>query len=154
MVITGEHTYELSATEITNIDGFTPYLWDKYNDTYFDLSMNEYYDFTSEAGTYTDRFSIVFQTQETLSEETIEPITDTLIYFNTKDDKIYIKGLNQNSKNINLIDMSGKTIYQFGEQSSNQMNEGLPITNISSGIYLVSVVTDTNQLINKKLIID
>ncbi|MBT8258111.1 MAG: T9SS type A sorting domain-containing protein, partial [Bacteroidia bacterium] len=153
MVVTGDQTYELSAQEISNLEGFTVYLWDKYTDTYFDLTGGEYYAFTSEAGTYTDRFSIVFQTQDTLSEEEVQ-LTDTLIYYNTQDDRIYIKGLNQNSKSINLMDMSGKTINQFGEQSASAMSNGLPITNISSGIYIVSVLTDTNQIINKKLIID
>ena len=50
--------------------------------------------------------------------------------------------------------MSGKMIYQFGDLTPAQLSDGLPITNISSGIYLVSVVTDTNRIINKKLIID
>ncbi|MBT8270419.1 MAG: T9SS type A sorting domain-containing protein, partial [Bacteroidia bacterium] len=153
MVTTGAHTYELSATELTGFEDLDVYLWDKYNDTYFDLAAGGYYAFTSEAGEYTDRFAIVFETTDTLSEEEVM-LEDTLIYYNTKLDKLFVRGLKENSKRISLTDMSGKTIQQFSDLSTSQLEDGLRITNISSGIYMASVVTDTNRIINKKIIID
>ena len=150
---TGAHSLEIRATGFTHMEDQPVFLRDNYNDTYFDLTTGEAYSFTSEAGQYSDRFVIVFESNEVLSEEEVI-LEDTLIYYNTTADKLYIKGLQQGSKTISLMDMSGKTIYQFGEMTSNQMDAGLPITNISSGIYMVSVVTDTNRIINKKIIID
>ncbi|MBT8277666.1 MAG: T9SS type A sorting domain-containing protein, partial [Bacteroidia bacterium] len=152
---TGEHSLEISATEFTNLENQEVYLKDSYTDTYFDLTTGDAYSFTSEAGEYTDRFSIVFQSNsnESLSEEDVI-LNDTLIYYNIKSDKLFIKGLTENAKRLSLTDMSGKTVYQFGELSASQMADGLSITNISSGIYMVSVQTDTNRIINKKVIVD
>ncbi|NNF74309.1 MAG: T9SS type A sorting domain-containing protein, partial [Flavobacteriaceae bacterium] len=150
---TGEHSLEISAIEFTNLENQQVYLKDSYTNTYFDLTTGDAYSFTSEAGEYTDRFSIVFESHDTLSEEDVL-IDGISIYYGTQNDMLYIKGLRESSKKLNLIDMSGKTVYQFGELSASQMADGLSITNISSGIYMVSVQTDTNRIINKKVIVD
>jgi len=77
-----------------------------------------------------------------------------MIFYNIQSDKLYVKSLNQSAKRLTLTDMSGKTIHTFSDLSATTLHDGIRITNISSGIYMVSLQTETNQVINKKIIID
>ena len=151
---TAEHTYSIRATELLHMaDDQDIFLRDSYTNTDFDLSAGEVYEFTSEAGQYTDRFKIVFQTKQTLSEDDII-LTDTLIYYSTTQDKLFVKGLTQTARSLTLIDMNGRIIQTYRDLTPDVLNGGISINEISSGIYMVSLQTEPNQIINKKLIID
>ena len=95
----------------------------------------------------------MFQTKQTLSEDEII-LTDTLIYYSTTQDKLFVKGLTQAARSLTLIDMNGRIIQTYRDLTADVLNSGISINEISSGIYMVSLQTEPNQIINKKLIID
>ncbi len=91
----GNFTYSLKAVELSNFpNGQEIYLRDNLTNTLFDLTSEEAYNFTSEAGLFTDRFDIVFKASETLGTEEFKT-DNTLIYVNQLEDKLYVKALSR-----------------------------------------------------------
>ncbi len=88
----------LKATEISNFpEDQDLFLRDNLTGQYYDLRSTEAYNFTSVAGSFTDRFQVIFQDPEALSTE--EFINDnTLIYVNQPEAKLYVKQLTEQAK--------------------------------------------------------
>jgi len=150
----GNFTYSLKAVELTNIaEGQEIYLRDNLNNTYFDLTSEEAYNFTSEAGLFTDRFDIVFEAAETLSSEEFN--TDsTLIYVNQLEDKLYVKALTNQAKQLSMTNMLGQVVKSYNSVNNQTLENGIDISNLNSGVYVVSVQTENNLSIDKKVIIN
>ncbi len=150
----GTHTYTIKAIDFIDFtEGQEVYLRDNYYNTYFDLRTDQSYSFTSEAGQFSDRFDIVFRTADTLGDDEFD-VNRTLIYFNIDSDKLFVKGLNTTAKKLTLTNTLGQNILSFTNVSTQRLEDGLPLTNFSSGIYMVRLTTATNKIIDKKIIID
>ncbi len=67
---------------------------------------------------------------------------------------MFVKGLNTNAKQLTLSNMLGQNILNFTDVSIQRLVDGIHISNLSSGLYLVSLRTTTNQIIDKKFILD
>ena len=150
----GNQTYSIKSTEISNIPDDQPiYLRDNLLGTYFDLRNEQSYNFTSEAGTFENRFDVVFTPAETLNtEDFIE--NDNLIYFNNHQDLLFVKGLKENSVSVTLYNTLGQTVATYNNISSNKLENGLSLTNLSTGMYVVSLRSKSNFKIDKKIIIE
>jgi len=150
----GNFTYSLQAVELTNIaDGQEIYLRDNLTNSYFDLTSEEVYNFTSEAGLFTDRFDIVFKPAETLSSEEFNT-DNTLIYVNQLEDKLYVKALTNQAKQLTMTNMLGQVVKTYSSVNNQTLENGIDISNLNSGVYVVSVQTETNESIDKKVIIN
>ena len=150
----GNFTYSLKMVEAQNLSNDQElYLKDNYTGTYFDLKSAQEYSFTSDAGLFNDRFSIVFESPDTLSNEDFSN-NNTLIYVNQVESRLYVKELNQNAKQLNIANMLGQTVISFTDLETQALENGIDVSNLSSGIYLVSVKTDNNKSIDKKVIIN
>ena len=150
----GNYTYSLKIVEFQNIaEDQEIYLKDNLTNTYFDLRNEQAYNFTSVAGEFSDRFDIVFQSGETLSNEEFTN-DNTLIYVNNIEDMLYVKGLSNQAKQLNITNMLGQTIKTYANITTQQLQNGINISSLSTGVYVVSVQTENNLTIDKKIIIN
>ena len=151
---TGTFNYTIEITETRNIEEDQEiYLRDNLTGTYFDLRSGSY-SFSSEVNAEdTDRFDIVFQSGETLSNQELAN-DDTLIYVNNIEDMLYVKGLSNQAMQLNITNMLGQTIKTFANITNQQLENGINISSLSTGVYVVSVLTENNLTIDKKIIIN
>ncbi len=91
----GNFTYSIKAVELTNLpEGQEIYLRDNLTNTYFDITSEAAYNFTSEAGQFTDRFDVVFKASSALATEEFTN-DNTLIYVNQLEDMLYVKAIDR-----------------------------------------------------------
>ncbi len=149
----GNFTHTLKSTEITNIPESQPLLIrDNLTGSIYDLRSTEPYNFTSESGTFTNRFKVIF-TNPTLSVN--DAILDTLLIFmDNGQDMLIVKGLDQNVKSMSLTNMLGQAVRTFNNIEKNTLNNGVYIGDLSSGVYLVNLITEDNLKLNKKIILE
>jgi hypothetical protein len=150
----GNYTYSFKATEISNFpEDQDVFLIDNLNGLSYNLRDTEPYSFTSEAGTFTERFDIVFQDPSTLTTE--EFITDNiLIYVNQPEDKIYVKQLTGQAEELYILNLLGQKVKIFNSVTNQTLENGVDVSELSSGIYIVRIHTENDQTIDKKVIIN
>lgn len=150
----GNYSYSLKISELENIDDSQEiYLRDNLTNTYFNLRNNQTYEFTSEAGIFSERFDVVFQTEDTLSNEDFGS-ENVLIYVNNFEDKLFVKELSNQVQQLNLTNMLGQVVKTYTKINKLTLENGIDISNLSSGVYIVSIQTENNQTIDKKVIIN
>jgi len=148
----GNFTHTLKSTEITNIpESQALFIRDNLTGEIYDLRSTEPYNFTSEAGTFTNRFEVVFS-DPTLSVGTQE-IEDVVIYTNRTTKMLFIKGLDQEAKSLSLTNMLGQTVKTFNNIQSDDLNNGVYIGQLSSGVYFTNIEIENDLRINKKILI-
>ncbi|RAJ12147.1 LamG-like jellyroll fold domain-containing protein [Olleya aquimaris] len=152
----GIATYSIKASEILNItDDQAVYLLDNLTGNYHDLKSGLEYNFTSLVGEFNNRFDVVFQNPETLSNEEFDLDSEnTVIYFNNAQELLYVKGLDQETKAIKLYNAIGQEVFKSASITKNHLENGLQISNLSTGMYIVSIKTLNNQTLEKKIIIE
>ncbi|AGC78628.1 GEVED domain-containing protein [Nonlabens dokdonensis] len=130
--------YRFSAKEIANIDSSQDiFLYDNEMNVYHNLRNGYYFYNVSANRRNSSRFEIVFQqTTLGLDQEAIDLID---IYYLNNDGKIYVDHLNETLDYMNIYDLSGKMLFRFRESELININNGIYIPEISSGIYLVEV---------------
>ncbi len=150
---TGTYNYTIEIFEIENIPEDQPILIkDNLTNTEFDLRTGAY-NFTSDVNTEdTNRFDIVFKAT-TLDINDFND-DDTLIFVNNTEHKLYVKGLTTQAKQLNITNMLGQNIRSLNNVSTQTLDNGLDISNLSSGVYIISVSNDENQTIDKKVIVE
>ncbi|WP_452222781.1 T9SS type A sorting domain-containing protein, partial [Lacinutrix chionoecetis] len=152
---TGTETYTIKSVEIANIDPNQDlYLRDNLLNLYFDLRNEQGYSFTSAAGTFNDRFDVVFSPNQALSTEEFNSADNTVIFYNNSQETLVVKGLKSDAKQVTLYNTLGQSIFTKQNIKSDALDNGISISNLSTGLYIVSVKTMDNQSIDKKIIID
>ena len=106
----GNFTYTFKSTEISNFpEDQDLFLKDILTGQSYNLRSTEPYNFTSVAGSFTDRFQVIFQDPAVLSTE--EFLNDTtLIYVNQPEEKLYVKQLTEQAKEFSITNMLGQRI--------------------------------------------
>ena len=125
------------------------YLVDKLNHVTHDLKSGAY-DFTSEAGTFNDRFEVQY-VNGTLGVD-VPVLTDNTVKIYRTGKQITVKTPALNMKNVTVYDLTGKQIF-----SKNNINNSEFVTSeINAGhqVILVTVTLDTNQSITKKIMMN
>lgn len=122
------------------------YLRDAYTNTIHDLKLASYA-FTTQAGTFTNRFSIVYR-ESTLDTSTF--VNDAAIVVYSQDQSIVIDSGKEMIKKVSVLDVLGRTLFESPSLNQNTF----AITSIASTNQALFVrVTLTNgQVINKKII--
>lgn len=126
------------------------YVHDKMQNTYTNLKAQTF-STPLEAGTHADRFEIVFEMEDTLSEEEIIS-ADFTIFQNNNTSKLTV--LNPNSENvthISLFDTAGKRI--LDQSLDIQTAYYFSTKNMSDGVYIAKVLVNNTTPITKKVII-
>ncbi|APX99089.1 LamG-like jellyroll fold domain-containing protein [Lacinutrix venerupis] len=151
----GTEMYSIRSIEITNIDPNQEiYLRDNLLGVYHDLTSDQAYNFTSEAGTFNNRFDVVFSQEEGLSTEDFTAINNAVIYYNNKRETLFVRNLESNVKQLALYNTLGQNIFQKLNVNKQVLENGMSISNLSSGLYIVSITTENNQTIDKKIIVE
>ena len=150
----GDNVFEISITDLEYIDRDQPiYLRDQFNNVYFDLRQGLAYKFSSEQGVFNERFQIVFQTEsKTLSTDT-SSITDNYMFYQNTTNTFFAKKLNSTVSKLSVVNMRGQVVLERVNLSREQLESGIQFSNIATGAYIVSLRTETNEVLNKKIIV-
>jgi len=127
------------------------FIFDNETNTYTDLK-NGTFNITLNKGIYNKRFEITF------SNNTLDVPDENLdtfkIFQNNKVSELYISNLNNlKIKSFSLYDVSGKQVIT-DMIVSNRKQYNYSTKALSSGVYIVKVNLENNQIISKKVIIN
>lgn len=149
----GTLTYIIKSIEISNIAATQPiYLRDKLTGSYFNLRNTNGYKFSSAAGTFNQRFSVVFN-EGGLSVPK-EEISNTVLYYSENQGKLFVKGLKKPVNNIEVYNASGQKILENDAVSLSVLQNGMLMHNLSTGLYIVRLQLENNETLEKKIIIE
>ncbi|TDU34338.1 immunoglobulin I-set domain protein [Gelidibacter sediminis] len=117
----------------------------KINDTSFVLSL--------DAGTYDNRFYLVFQEDSTLSIID-EQFKNVVVKFLQNSDEIFIQTPNDMTvKQVYLVNIIGQTVQAWNATNTNMSNEmRIPVKNLPDGSYVIKMQTDAGTY-NKKIVL-
>ena len=127
------------------------YLYDADYDIYQDLKAQNYH-INIEPGSYTDRFEIVFVESEALGIDDFE-IGDLTI--RQDNDLQLLNVINPNGldiRSVEVFDVAGKRMIN-GLYNSILDRYTLSTSNLSEGVYMVNVTSDTNTVKSEKIIV-
>lgn len=150
-------TFSITIDELNNVsDNVEVYLHDKSNNSYTDI-RNDVFDITLDAGTYNDRFEVVFRNASQEQEEleiTEEEITSSFnVYQNNTNNVLTIKNPKAYIvKSFMMFDVTGKLIYNKTNLGNNE-EYTFPTSSLSNGMYLTKVTTDQDFEITKKVMV-
>jgi hypothetical protein len=142
------YTLSIAQLEGDYLSNNTIYLKDNLLNKLHDLKASDY-NFTSEVGEFNSRFEIVFS-QDALSVKDTIVDENALSIIEHKNGDVQFK-LNAANKmnNINIIDLQGRTLYNFKVDSK---DETLKLSNLSQAPYIATITLDNNYVITKKAI--
>jgi len=151
----GDNSFEIRISEFDNIEpDQAVYLRDNLIGTYFSLLENSTYKFSSTQGVFNDRFDIVFQNEsETLSTE-VAASEENFVYFQNSSNTLFVKKLKSRVSKLSLFNMRGQAIMELDDVSVEQLKKGIHLNNINTGAYIVSMRTEENKVLTKKIIVN
>lgn len=147
----GSYTFRIKLTETENMEGQDIHIRDNFTGAYFDLKTGESFEFTSDAGVFSNRFEILFKTQSETLSQTDYDLEGLDVYYSMNTNNLVI--LNANNvklKRIDMFNVSGQSIYS-NTSLNNTSADKFQLSNISTGIYIVRLTTDDNRLLTKKI---
>jgi len=129
------------------------YIYDNLTNTYHDI-RNQAFEVNLPAGTISDRFSLRFKNTSTLGLDNFGDSKTIAVAFTNNNNSINIKNdvLDRTVKTVTLYNILGQSISSWDIKNENQSKIEIPVTNVSSGTYIVKVHT-TKGDVNKKIII-
>jgi hypothetical protein len=135
---------------LESVDGlFTAqdiFLKDKYTNIIHDIKQSEY-QFSTQDGTFADRFEIVYQNGVLSNDEFINN-NDVLVY--TQNNQIEVNSLKENITSVMVFDVLGRTIFK----SENIGEKELSIASISQNnqALFIKITLTTGEVITKKMV--
>ena len=121
------------------------YIHDKSLEIIHDLKTAPY-DFTTAVGTFDERFEIVY-VNSTLGDPDFD--FQKQIYVYKENENIVVKSPLMEMKAIKVIDLQGRVIQTFSDVNA---LEAFIALNVSKQVLLISVITNENMVITKKLL--
>lgn len=122
------------------------FLKDNYLDTMTELEegISTYsFDASTASSTSSFRFSIVF---ETISLSTENPqLADFKVYPNPVNDRLFLEVGNNQVHSVEVYNSLGQRVMQ----SSNELSQGLDVSSLSTGIYILNINTDNGSMQTK-----
>ena len=110
-----------------------------------DLRLQDY-TFTTVAGTFDDRFKIVYE-NATLGVDTFIPENGIIAYVDSK--VLNIESVNQSIENVVVFDISGRRVAE--KLKINESATQLSLNGIARQVLLVQITTDKG-VVTKKII--
>jgi len=129
------------------------YIYDNVTGNYNSIK-NQTFQINLPAGTIDNRFSLRFKRTDTLDvtqNEMTNGITITHLQ-TTKTISIQNATLDSNVKSVLLFNLVGQSVMTWKINGQDQSNIQLPVTNLSTGAYIVKVITDKGEATKKILI--
>lgn len=150
MVVPNNGPYTIEATDLGVEEDVI--LEDKFNHTFQDMKANPVYSFTSNAGTFNNRFVLHFTATESVAVTETVGETEGVKVFNTSNKQVKVWVSNATAEyqgaTVKVYDAVGNLI-ERKNMTSNELYLDLDIAN---GIYMVEV-TGTNKTFTKKVFI-
>ena len=114
-------------------------------------NLNEQpYSFFTEAGEFKDRFEIVFRTHAlSVDEMTTSQNIISIIELDNDYVKFKVNSNNLSLKNIRIIDLTGRTVYDLNGQKGTEI---FNLSNLESSTYVAKITLSNNQIVYKKAI--
>jgi hypothetical protein len=143
----GQYTIEATDLEVEE----AVILEDRFNHTFQDMKVNPVYSFTSNAGTFNERFVLHFTNTETVGVGETESVADEVRVFNTsnKQVKVWVSNTTEyQGATVKVYDAIGNLV----ERKNMTSNELLLDLDIANGIYVVEV-TGKTDVFTKKIFI-
>lgn len=92
--------------------------------------------------------------EQSLSNEDFEAINNVSIFVNNNLNQLHIKGLDQDIKGLNLINMLGQNVMRLSNVNATQASSGVKLNNLSTGVYIVDVTLKDGRVLSKKVTIN
>ncbi len=129
------------------------YIHDNVTDEYHDIRSNNF-EINLPVGTYDTRFSLRF-TNSALGTNDFELGKEVIVSYTNTDDMINISNTMSDAtiKTVELYNMLGQSIKSWDVKNADQTKIKIPVVNVSTGAYIVKVVTTKGDL-SKKIIIE
>lgn len=148
----GDIRFTLDGVE--NIDASQNiYIHDNVTGLYHNIK-NQPFQINLAGGNYPDRFSLRFTTNTNLGVDDFNQSEEVTVVYTSNDHMIHIyKGItNASIKGVELINMLGQNIktWQIENTTGNEIQ--IPVSNISTGTYIVKVLTSKGDLTQKIII--
>ncbi len=158
--VTLDRQYKVLIESIEVINFYEhAFIWDRVENTYQEITYGQEAGFILPAGEYDNRFFIVFRGERAAienSDGTIETnkILASVDFFQNNPAK-QLEVTNPEGYNIvtaQFFDMAGKLVFNQANVGDNKKFT-FPTGNLSDGVYLVKLTTDSNVAIDYKMII-
>jgi hypothetical protein len=147
-------TFKVTVGSTINFtDSDTVYLHDRITGIFHDIK-NNFFEITLPAGVVKDRFEITFRdgnAKETIKNtEFAESLT---VFQNNESNNLTIANTQMiDLKSCSVYDLAGKLVFTKNNLGSNA-EYTFPTSNLSDGIYIVRVSSNTNLEMSKKVIV-
>lgn len=129
------YVISISNLEGANIENATVYLVDHLTNVTTNLSTDRY-EFLSDAGTFNNRFTLVFETLLDIDN----PALDTIVlYPNPTENIVRVASPNTNVTSIEVMDMMGRKVTDV--VFSTEGNYSIDLSNLQVAVYFVTVNT-------------
>ncbi|MGB5698702.1 LamG-like jellyroll fold domain-containing protein, partial [Muriicola sp.] len=131
----GSYSYSLDIVELVNIDQDQDiYIKDNQEGVVWNLRQGPY-SFSANPGEDTERFDIVFQPEDTLSNDEFD--TNTVVIFaDNNQDKLFVKGLQEQAQSLTITNLLGQRIRTYTEPDNSALENGIDIGNLATGVYI------------------
>jgi alpha-tubulin suppressor-like RCC1 family protein len=135
---------------LNNFDGLFAdqdiYLWDKMANIKHDIKQSEY-NFNSNAGTFNERFSIVYK-NGLLNNEDFEGSNNLIVFINSSN-QIIIEDSKNYLETVEIYDVSGRQLFSKNGISSNEFNV---LNSFGNQVLLVRVTNENGIVLTKKVL--
>ncbi|MDT0554998.1 T9SS type A sorting domain-containing protein [Patiriisocius hiemis] len=147
---------DITAVEEENLQGRNVFLYDSEINHYQMITSGRIATLEIEAGTYEDRYFLVYKDIDKIEkqnyEETKDAITASMDFFqNNRASQLEVGNPdNYEIMSATLFDMAGRMVYRKTNLgNANQFQ--LPTGNLSDGVYIVKLTTSDNIVIDYKM---
>ncbi|SFU33683.1 Por secretion system C-terminal sorting domain-containing protein [Pustulibacterium marinum] len=152
LISNGNTSFEVLIGQYINTNSDQDlYIYDSLLDEYHAINGDTSFTFNTNGSSIGDRYYVTFSDNSALSTDPVVASSDILVHQNNSTKSLLIK--NPNSLNFNSVvlhDISGKRIFNeldLGTESEYTFNT----SNLSTGVYLVTINTVAGQSITKKI---
>jgi hypothetical protein len=137
---------------LSNFDGLFVdqgiYLEDKLLNIIHDLKGGSY-SFTTEAGTFNDRFLLRYTDGAALANNDLTANENKVVVFKN-DSGININSSNMIMSSVKVLDIRGRLVHQ--KNNINSTTTVLSNLNIQEGVLVIQITLEDGQIVNKKII--
>ncbi|MFP9100347.1 hypothetical protein ACLI09_14955 [Flavobacterium sp. RHBU_24] len=146
----GTYTINLDHADGAFANGQKVYIKDNAEGITRELTANNY-TFTTEAGQFNDRFTVLYTTatQEELGTEPVVAINKEVMVYNAGGQVKAVAP--ENIKSVVVYDITGKVLYQ--DAAVNNVEFSSSVLNALHQVVIVTVTLDSQKVVTKKLMI-
>lgn len=141
----GNYTIAIDHVDGLFLESQPIYLRDLLLDVEHNLKVSEY-NFTSEAGTFSNRFEIVYESTLSVSN----PILENTVVVYSKNKTIEINSGSVPMNNVKVFDMRGRLVAEQNDVTTTTIS--IPLERIANQVLIVQLTAVDGQTISKKVV--